>query len=50
MPLLISLVLVGGHEYALRKNWIRPLMPPAEDASPNGAAQGISAKPQVENA
>ena len=22
LPLLISLVLVGGHEYALRKNWV----------------------------
>jgi uncharacterized membrane protein YbhN (UPF0104 family) len=48
LPLLISLVLVGLHEYALRKNWIRPLMPSAEDVSPDGQEQSRVVKTQVE--
>ena len=50
LPLLFSLVLVGGHEFALRRNWIPPLMPSAEDASPDGPVQGHSAKTQAEKA
>lgn len=52
MPLLVSAVLVGWHEYALRKNWIRPLVPvdaatPASErkaASPNGQPQKPASK------
>ena len=50
LPLLISLVLVGLHEYALRKNWIRPLMRSDEDVSASGQEQDIGAKPRAEKA
>jgi uncharacterized membrane protein YbhN (UPF0104 family) len=50
LPLLFSVVLIGWHEYALRKNWIKPLVPFADDASPNGEAHGQSAKPRAEKA
>jgi uncharacterized membrane protein YbhN (UPF0104 family) len=47
LPLFFSTALVLWHEYALRKNWIPPLMPLPDDASPNGEAHGVSAKPQA---
>jgi uncharacterized membrane protein YbhN (UPF0104 family) len=50
LPLFFSTALVLWHEYALRQNWIKPLMPITDDASPNGQVQGMSAKPQAEKA
>jgi uncharacterized membrane protein YbhN (UPF0104 family) len=50
MPLLVSTVLVGWHEYALRQNWIKPIELMPADASPNGAAHGLSTKPRAEKA
>jgi len=44
LPLAISAALVGWHEYALRKNWITPLVADpddqADDSSGSGAANG----------
>jgi len=36
LPLLIAAVLLAWHEYALRRNWIPPLIPLADGASSNG--------------
>ena len=37
LPLLFAAAMVGWHEYALRKNWILPVV-----ASPDGQADGTS--------
>jgi uncharacterized membrane protein YbhN (UPF0104 family) len=48
LPLFFSTVMVLWHEYALRQNWVPPLIPHAEDASPNGQPHSPSTKPRVE--
>jgi hypothetical protein len=39
LPLLLSAILVAWHEYALRRNWIRPVVFNAEVPSSNGQPQ-----------
>jgi phosphatidylglycerol lysyltransferase len=50
LPLLISVVLIGWHEYALRRNWIAPVVMPIEDTSADGQVPGMIANPQAEKA
>jgi hypothetical protein len=47
MPLLFAAAMIGWHEYALRKNWIRPLMKPegfVEDAARPEGMNGRAGK------
>ena len=54
LPLAASVVLVGWHEYALRKNWIQPLVPdgdaPAESENTVASNNGQPQKPANEEA